>query len=74
MALTGTYKDSLFTPMDTDQMQTVETPAAKVDQVQVLSAQASSSYELTMTGDKVQLRILDPVEFRKVRHLVIVTG
>jgi peptidoglycan hydrolase CwlO-like protein len=72
--LSGNYNESLFTPIDTDQQTTVDTPAAKTEKVKVISPQATSSYELTKSGDRVQLHILDPVEFRKVKHLVIITG
>lgn len=63
--------ETSFTPLDTDQNTVVQTTAAKV---QVLSAQPASSYELRLVGGRVELHITDPTEFRKVRHLVIVTA
>ena len=68
----GKYNDDLFTLLDTDQETVVRTPAAK--RVEVLSAQPTSSYELTTVGSQVELHILDPKEFRKVKHLVIMTN
>lgn len=68
--LSGRYNDSVFTALDTDQETTVRIPAAKV---KVLSPQPTSSYELTVAGNHTELRILDPKEFRKVKHLVIMT-
>ena len=73
MQLSGRYDDSLFTAMDTDQQTAVQASAAKLERVKVLSSQPTSSYELKLEGDKVALHILDPKQFRKVRHLVIMT-
>ena len=72
--LTGRYDQGLFNALDTDQESVVRAPAAKVDKVRVLSPQPTTSYELRTTGDVVELHILDPREFRKVRHLVIMTA
>lgn len=63
--------EALFSTLDTD-METVLPLDAK--KAQVVSAQPLSSYELRQVGDKVELHILDPAEFRKVRQLVIVTA
>ena len=46
-------------------------PAAKA---RVLSAQPPTSYELKLVEGKVELHIIDPTEFRKVRQLVILTA
>jgi hypothetical protein len=67
---TGHVDESLCIAVDTDQETTVDIPAPKA---QVVSAQPASSYSLEPVGDHTLLRILDPKEFRKVRHLVIVT-
>jgi hypothetical protein len=67
---TGQVDESRCVAIDTDQESTVDIPAKKA---QVLSAQPVSSYALEPVGDHTLLRILDPKEFRKVRHLVIVT-
>mgnify|MGYP001590589261 CR=1 FL=1 len=64
------FDQSLFTPLDTDHETVIRTPSASV---KVLSAQPASSYELKLVGNRMELHILDPREFRKVRHLVIMT-
>ena len=64
--------ESSFIAMDTDQETVISIPAKKA---QVVSAQPLTSYVLTPTGDnQLELRILDPKEFRKIKHLVIVTA
>jgi uncharacterized coiled-coil protein SlyX len=66
---TGQVNEALFTALDTDQEDVIRIPAEKA---RVLSAQPVSSYELRpVSKELVELRILDPKEFRKVRHLVI---
>ena len=72
--LTGRYEQGPFVALDTDQETVVRAPAAKVDKVRVLSPQPTTSYELRTAGDVVELHILDPKEFRKVKHLVIMTA
>lgn len=62
--------EQLFTAMDTDEQTTVDIPAQKA---QVITAQPASSYALESDGNHLVLRILDPQEFRKVKHLVIMT-
>ena len=69
--LTGRFDESQFSRLDTDQEKLVRTPSPKA---RVLSAQPASSYELKVEGEQMELHILDPKEFRKVRHLVIMTG
>jgi len=69
--LTGRFDESQFSRLDTDQEKLVRTPSPKA---RVLSAQPTSSYELKLEGEQMELHILDPKEFRKVRHLVIMTG
>ena len=61
----------VFTPLDTDQETVIRTPSAKA---RVLSAQPASSYELKIVEGHVELHIIDPVEFRKIRQLVILTA
>lgn len=68
---TGNISAPVFTAMDTDIETTIRIPAEKA---RVLSAQPSSSYVLQAGTDGMELRIVDPREFRKVRHLVIQTG
>jgi chaperonin cofactor prefoldin len=65
----GTVNESSFTPLDTDQETVIRIPAQKA---QVLSAQPIASYVIqSVSKDVVELRIVDPKEFRKVKHLVI---
>jgi peptidoglycan hydrolase CwlO-like protein len=66
----GRFNETLFTPLDTDQENIVLSHAARV---QVVSAQPAASYELKLIGGQTELHILDPQEFRKVKHLVILT-
>lgn len=67
---TGRVDESMCVAVDTDQETTVDIPSKEV---KVVSSQPVSSYTLEPVGDHTLLRILDPKEFRKVRHLVIVT-
>lgn len=69
--LTGRYEQSPSTRLDTDQERMVRMSSPKA---RVLSPQPPSSYELKVEGEQMELHILDPKEFRKVRHLVILTG
>ena len=65
----GTINESAFTAMDTDQQTVIRIPS---DKAQVLSAQPVSSYVIQSVGkDAMELRIVNPTEFRKVKHLVI---
>jgi uncharacterized coiled-coil protein SlyX len=67
----GTLNEAAFTPLDTDQENVIRIPSEKV---QVLSAQPVSSYVLAQVGkDMVELRIVDPKEFRKIKQVVILT-
>lgn len=69
--LTGRYDESRFSRLDTDQEKLVRAPGPKA---RVLSAQPTSSYELRLEGEQLELHILDAKEFCKVKHLVIMTG
>jgi len=60
-----------FVAIDTDQETVVKTDAKKA---QVVSAQPASSYELREVDGKMELHILDPVAFRKIKQLVIMTA
>jgi hypothetical protein len=71
LAPSGRYDEAAFTPLDTDHESVVSIPAEKA---QVLTAQPTGSYELRTVDGHLELRILDPLEFRKVKHLVIVRG
>jgi len=68
---TGAFNDAMFTAVDTDVQTTVEIPAKKAH---VLSAQPPTSYRLQANGNSTELVITDPQEFRKIKHLVIVTS
>jgi chromosome segregation ATPase len=67
---TGRYTESYFTSLDTDQESIVPTLAAKV---QVVSTQPLASYELKAVGGLMEIHILDAKEFRKVKHLIVMT-
>lgn len=64
--------EGAFTALNTDEETVIAIPAKKA---QVVSAQPASSYVLAPSGDGfMELRITDPHEFRKIKHLVIVTA
>jgi hypothetical protein len=64
--------EGVFTALDTDQETVIPIPAKKA---QVVSAQPLTSYVLMPSTDgHMELRIIDPKEFRKIKHLVIVTA
>jgi hypothetical protein len=67
---TGRTGDGLFRTLNTDEETVIELPSAKA---QVLTAQPVSSYELRQVNGRMELHILSPMEFRKVRQLVIMT-
>jgi len=68
----GKYNESSFTPLDTDQQTVIRIPAKKA---MVVSPQPASSYTLMLTSpDVMELHITDAKEFRKVKHLVIMTS
>ena len=68
---TGVVTDAAYTAIDTDLQTVVPTPSK---QAKVVSAQPPGSYELKLVDGRMELHILDPVQFRKVRQLVIVTA
>jgi len=65
---TGQVDETICTTLNTDEEATLDIAAPKV---MVLSAQSATSYQLEPNGDHTTLRIIDPVEFRKIRHLVV---
>lgn len=69
--LTGRYDAGLFKSLDTDTDLIIRVPTKKV---RVLSSQPRGSYELRILGNGVELHILNAAEFRKVKHLVLLTG
>jgi len=69
---TGLVSAAVYTPLDTDRETVVPLSTAKAE---VVSAQPPTSYQLTLGADgKMELHILDPREFRRVRQVVIVTA
>ncbi len=67
---TGNTNPAVFSPVDTDAQTVIPIPAAKA---QVISAQPAGSYALELVGGQLELRIKDPAEFRKIKHVVILT-
>ena len=65
-----TANPGAFNALDTDQETVISLGAAKA---QVLSAQPADSYELRLVDGKMELHILNPVEFRKIKHVVVMT-
>lgn len=63
--------ESQLLPLDTDQQAVLTMPGSRA---RVLTAQPASSYELRIVEGHVELHILRPREFRKVRQLVILTA
>ena len=63
--------DAVFKPIDTDEETTLPLGSTRA---QVLTAQPASSYEMRLVNGRMQLHILDPTEFRRIRQLVIVTA
>lgn len=62
--------EARFQALDTDQQTSVTIAAGKA---RVLTAQSTSSYQLVPAGGQLELQILDVREFRKARHLIILT-
>jgi hypothetical protein len=67
----GHVSETDCTPVDTDQQSVIPIAASHA---RVLSAQPPGSYTLESTNGRLELRILDAREFRKVRHLLILTA
>jgi hypothetical protein len=57
-----------FTPVDTDLQTVIQVDAPKI---RILSAQAATSYYLQRVGERTEIHIVDPNEFRKIKQLVI---
>ena len=67
----GRFDESSYTPLNTDQETVIHIQAKKAV---VLTAQPAASYVLEPAGiNEVDLRIVDPKEFRKVKQVVILT-
>jgi hypothetical protein len=70
LKLSGEFPAARFTPLDTDKQDVIRIAA---DEARLLSDQPVSSYALVQVGDAVELHILDPLAFRTVKHVVIMT-
>lgn len=68
---TGVQSQTAFVPLDTDQQNVIVTSAPKA---RVVSAQPASSYQLLLVDGHMELHILSPEEFRKVKQVVILTS
>jgi len=68
---TGVQNQTAFIPLDTDQQDIIVTSAPKA---RVVSAQPASSYQLLLVDGHMELHILSPAEFRKVKQVVILTS
>ena len=72
LKLTGRLEEASFTPLNTDQEKVIRIPAEKV---QVLSAQPPTSYTVNhVSKDMVEIQIVHPEEFRKIKHVVILAS
>jgi len=60
-----------FQPLDTDQETIIRTPTAKA---RLISAQPAGSYTLQLVDGHMELHIVDPTEFRKVKQVVILSS
>ncbi len=68
---TGAQNETAFVSMDTDEQTVIVTSSPKA---RVLSAQPASSYQLLLVDGHMELHILSPAEFRKVKQVVILTS
>jgi chromosome segregation ATPase len=71
LKLSGEFPAGHFTPLDTDKEQVIHIAA---EEARLLSDQPVSSYALVQVGEEVELHILDPLAFRTVKHVVIMTS
>jgi len=68
----GRFNETAMTPLDTDQEQVIRIPAGKA---QIVTPQSPTSYTLQpVDKNTMELRIVDAKEFRKIKHLVILTS
>jgi archaellum component FlaC len=58
-------------PVDTDHQTVIRIPS---DRVEVITGQPENSYRLQVVGGETELVIVDPESFRRVKHLVVMTG
>ena len=62
---------AVFQPLDTDQETVIRTPTAKA---RLISGQPAGSYSLQLVDGHMELHIIDPTEFRKVKQVVILSS
>jgi len=62
---------AVFQPLDTDQETIIRTPTAKA---RLISGQPAGSYALQLVDGHMELHIIDPTEFRKVKQVVILSS
>ncbi|MEP7027211.1 MAG: hypothetical protein ABI960_01325 [Candidatus Eisenbacteria bacterium] len=68
---TGAVNETAFVPLDTDEQTVIVTDSPKA---RVLSAQPASSYELRLVDGHMELHILSPEQFRRIKQVVILTS
>jgi peptidoglycan hydrolase CwlO-like protein len=68
---TGQVDPTMLSALDTDFSSVIRIASPKVE---VLTAQPPTSYRLEVIGGTTELRILDPIAFRAVKHLIVMTG
>lgn len=62
---------AVFQPLDTDQETVIRTGTPKA---RLISAQPAGSYQLQLVNGQMELHILNPTEFRKVKQVVILSS
>jgi hypothetical protein len=67
----GSFDTNMFTPMDLDRQRVIRIPSSRA---KVISAQPLTSYALQPVEGGIELVILNPEEFRHVKHLLIMTS
>ena len=60
-----------FVPLDTDEETVIRIPTEKA---RLISAQPAGSYELRPVAGQMELHIINPTEFRKVKQVVILSS
>jgi hypothetical protein len=71
LKLSGQFDASQFTPVDTDKETVIHIAA---EEARLLSDQPVTSYALVQVGKEMELHILDPLAFRAVKHVIIMTS
>jgi hypothetical protein len=71
LKLSGQFDASQFTAVDTDKETVIHIAA---EEARLLSDQPVTSYALVQVGKEMELHILDPLAFRAVKHVIIMTS